>query len=95
MMLILFCLQGSYNGNNTIDEVLFGIEVGSLIAGFSHFWLRERLDSHVTKLMDGLYVNRYKRLLLTFTVSFLGAFLFITIVYVTALADFHPDKKWL
>lgn len=88
MFLILFCLQGSYNGNNTIDEILFGIECGILIAYFCHYFIRVRLDSHLTKMMDGLYINHYRKPVLGFLVTFLGLFLFITIVYMTAVADF-------
>ena len=58
--IILFCLQGIYNGTNTIDQVLFGVEIGLFIACVSHFFVRKPLDKHVTKILDGLYVNRYK-----------------------------------
>lgn len=58
--IILFSLQGIYNGSNTIDQVLFGIELGLFVAWVSHYYLRTMLEKHVTKLMDGLYVNRYR-----------------------------------
>ena len=94
-MIIMFCLQGIYNGTNTIDAVLFGVEIGIFIALVSHFYVRKSLDKHVTKVLDGLYVNRYRQAILGFTIAFLVLFMIITIEYVSVLAQFRPPTTWL
>jgi H+/Cl- antiporter ClcA len=75
--------------------VLFGVELGIFIAVYSHFYVRKPLDKHVTKLMDGLYVNRYKQAVLGFLVSFLVLFLIITLKYAFVVASFKPSYKQL
>jgi len=71
------------------------MEAGVLIACFSHFMVKKRLEKHIDKLMDGLYVGRYRHAVLGFLVAFLGSFLLIIIVYMTAVAEFSPPRKWL
>jgi H+/Cl- antiporter ClcA len=95
LMIILFCLQGAFNGNNTTDEILFGVELGILVALFSHYVIRKKIDNHVTRLMDGIFVNRYKRVVIFFITAFLAAFLVTTILYMTNVADFKPSRLWL
>jgi len=56
----LFSLQGVYNGANSIDSILFGMELGIFVACLCHFYFRTILDRHVTNLMEGMYLNRYR-----------------------------------
>lgn len=95
LMIILFSLNGLFTGNNTIDEILFGMETGILIACFSHLVVRKRLSQHLNRLMDGLYVGRYRHTVLGFMVAFLSGFIVITIVYMTAVTEFQPPRRWL
>ena len=95
IMIILFCLQGIYNGTNSIDQVLFGVELGLFIATFSHFFVREALEKHVTNVMDGLYVNRYRQAVLGVLVAFLCAFVVVTLYYALAVSRFKAPGSWL
>lgn len=95
ILIILFCMQGSYNGNNTIDEIFFGLELGLAIALFSHFYIRKRLDKHLTELMDGLFINRHRLVILGSALGMLISFTVITICYLAAVREFVPDSTWL
>ena len=92
IMVILFCLQGSYNGNNTIDEILFGIELGVVIAFFSHYFIRPLMDKHLSKLMDGMFVNRHRHVVLGSTVGIITLFLIVTIAYMASVGSFKPAQ---
>ena len=93
--LILFSLQGVYNGANSIDSVLFGLELGIFVAWLCHFYFRKALDRHVTNLMEGMYLNRYRQVTFGGIVIFLVLFVIETISYVSVLGDFSPPRKWL
>jgi hypothetical protein len=93
--LILFSLQGVYNGANSIDSVLFGLELGIFVAWLSHYFFRKKLDTHVTNLMEGMYLNRYRQVTFGALVIFLVFFVIETISYVSVLGDFSPPSKWL
>ena len=95
LMIILFCIQGLYNGSNSIDEVLFGVEIGVFIGLSSHFFVRERLNDHLTHLMDGMYVNRYKQVVMGYSVIFISIFLLITLEYVIVLSSFKTPSPWM
>ena len=94
-LLILFCLQGIYNGLNTIDQIFFGLELGVFVAVVSHNFVRERLEKHVTKLMEGLYVNRYRQIVSGFFTLFLLHFSLIIIEYISVLTNFRTPMIWI
>lgn len=87
-MIILFSLQGAFNGDNTIDEIIFGLELGVLIALFCHFFVKVWLDKHITDLMEGLYVDRYSQLGYFFGVCFLTVFILLTGMYLIAMGEY-------
>eukprot|EP00347_Sterkiella_histriomuscorum_P008639 403344328 len=95
MMIILFCLQGSYNGNNTIDEIIFGMELGVLIGCFSHVYIRQMLDKHLKDLMDGMFNQRHRLVVMGASLIMLVLFTVITICYLAAASDFVPETLWL
>ncbi|CDW89873.1 pap2 superfamily phosphatase [Stylonychia lemnae] len=95
MMIILFSIQGSYNGNNTIDEILFGIELGLMIGCFSHFYVLPRLDKHLTNLMDGIFINRYRQVCVGSLVMVMMTFIVTTIAYMASVSSFQPEYQWL
>jgi hypothetical protein len=90
-MILLFCLQGAFNGNNTIDEIIFGVEIGVLIALFSHFIVRTWLDRHLTSVMEGMYINRHRILVYGSSICFLSIFILITALYLAAMNEFKPS----
>jgi hypothetical protein len=75
--------------------VLFGVELGLFIAALCHFFIRRQLEKHVTKVMEGIFVNRYKHTVLGFTVIFLVLLIIILIEYVVAVGSFKPKDSWL
>ncbi len=95
VIIIIFSMQGIYNGTNSIDGVLFGAELGLFSAMYSHFFLRKRIDKQVTKLMDGLVSTSYKKAKLGFTFGFSLLFLVITFQYVLCMINFEPHPAWI
>lgn len=79
--------------------MLFGIELGIFVSYVSHFYIREPLNKHTTKIMEGLYVERYREIIIGFSVSFIAVFIFISIQYLYALLTFKPsnaqNKNWV
>ena len=69
------------------------------MAYVSHFYIRERLNKHTTKILEGIYHERYREILLGFTIIFSGLFILISIQYLSALITFKPsnkqNKNWL
>ena len=94
-LLILFSLEGLYNGTHTLDEILFGAELGLFLAMFGQFYVKPKLDRHLTDLMDGMYVNRYRQIVLSFLIPFLALFMAISIAYLSVLATFRPPVQWM
>ena len=79
---ILFC--GVVNGLCTIDQTLFGLNLGILLAFTCEYTLRQPLDRHVTKLMNGEYaVSGYGSLLQKSSLLIVGAVLVSTLLYLT------------
>ena len=95
IFVMTYSLQGIYNGTNSIDAVLFGVELGLFIAIYSHYFIRERLDKHITKLMDGLRGESYKQAKLTFASGFALLFLAVTFEYVICMVGFEPKPAWI
>lgn len=56
--------------------------------------MRKTLYYHVTNIMDGIYVNRYKQAALGFSVIFMSLFSIITIRYMITLKKFSPSNAW-
>ncbi len=79
--------------------MLFGIELGIFVSYVSHFYIREPLNKHTTKIMEGLYIERYREIILGFSISFIGVFIFISCMYLNALLNFKPsnaqNKNWV
>jgi hypothetical protein len=94
-LIILFCLQGIYNGNNSIDQVLFGVELGLFIAVYCHFFMKQTLMAHVTNIMDGLYVHSYKQAAVSASIVFLVLFSIVTFQYIHAIKTFKPSNAWV
>lgn len=94
-IVMIYSLQGIYNGTNSIDAVLFGVELGLFIAIYSHFFIRERIDKHITKVMDGLRGESYRQAKLTFASGFVLLFLAVTFEYVICMVSFEPKPAWI
>lgn len=88
-------MEGAYNGNNTIDEIFFGLELGMMIAFFSHFYLKPRLDKHLTQMMDGLFIAKHRIVVLGSSLALLTLYTVVTICYLAAVGEFKPDANWL
>lgn len=71
------------------------MELGLFVAFLCHYYFRSALDKHVTSLMEGIYLNRYRQVAFGGVVIFLIFFVFETIMYVSVLGDFEPPTKWL
>jgi len=95
IIIIIFSLQGIYNGTNSIDGVLFGVELGLFNAIYSHFFLRKRIEKQVTKLMEGLVSTSYKQTKLAFTFGFSLLFLVVTFQYVMCMINFESHPAWI
>lgn len=93
--IIVASLQGIYNGTNTIDQVLFGVELGLFIAFFCHYLVKDTLRRHITNVLDGMYVNRYKQLVMGFLVAFLSLFFTVMMLYALSLSKFKAPNSWL
>lgn len=69
------------------------------MACVSHFYIREPLNKDITKIMEGLYVDRYREIIIGFTIYFIGVFIFISSQYLYALLTFKPsnaqNKNWV
>jgi len=65
----------------------------------SHFYIRQPLNKHTTKILEGIYIERYREIIFGFTIIFIAAFLIVSIQYIYALFTFKPsnaqNKNWL
>ena len=83
---ILFC--GVVNGLCTIDQTLFGLNLGILLAFSCECILRQPIDRHVTKLMNGEYaVTGYSSLMQKSSLLAVGSVLASTLFYLSLDQD--------
>ena len=47
VLLFLFCVQGIFTGSNSFEEVIYGIEIGIYIALISHFYVKDKIMTHM------------------------------------------------
>lgn len=92
---ILFC--GVVNGLCTVDQTLFGLNLGIMLAFSCEYLLRLPIDRHVTKLMNGEYeVTGYGSLIQKSLLLIVVASLTSTVLYLTLNQDSNlHHKNWL
>lgn len=88
---------GLLNGLCTVDQTLFGLNLGILLAFTCEYALRRPVDRHVTKLMNGEYAGKgYGSLLQKSLLLILGAVLISTVLYLTLPENLSTNHKdWL
>ena len=77
-------LTGPLSGVSSVDQVLFGLNIGILLALFCNFVLKKPIERHVTKLMDGeFHVMGYTHLIRNWFFLLVFLVLFFLILYIS------------
>ena len=93
IIIILFALTGLFNGENSLSSIFLGFEIGVVVTIYCNFVVKDRLKEHVTKLMDGLYLNRYKQLSVLFLTIFLAVMLIDVIIYFIVQGTYNLTER--
>ncbi len=88
---------GPLSGVSSFDQVLFGLNIGILLALFCNYVLKKPIERHVTKLMDGeFHVSGYLPLIRNWFLMLVFLVLFFLVLYISFNEDMttlHAD--WL
>jgi hypothetical protein len=81
------------SGNATVDQVLFSLELGVLVALFCNSVMRVPLSEHITRLMNGEYNSTgYGRLIRNLSLVVVPISIILTVMYVTLQQDISVDR---